>query len=242
MLIKNNKGTILVVAVVCMSIMIIIGFVCLKIYSSQSILDTRDVVKQRLYYNAIGGIEVMKGYLAAKVAEDIRSHENREYADYWGDTGNTGNSDNNGHRGIVSKLVNNSGNNYQPLSATLLRDNTMYPHINVTVKVTCINSAPTGRFYVDSALRNYPSTIGGVSAFGGLTSDVTCRSYCIESEAKINGSFTSALSTGGTIKSVIMQFYFYTQKTETSVTGVHGEAHTFVRHHIHSVGLRRKLN
>jgi len=70
-MIKNNKGTILVVAVTAMIVMIIIGFVCLQMYMNQSILDTYDVTKKRLFYSAEGIVEILRGYINITVPDSL---------------------------------------------------------------------------------------------------------------------------------------------------------------------------
>lgn len=70
-MLKNTKGTVLVVAVVAMMIMLIIGLICLKIYTIQAILDTYDQSKMRALYSAEGAIEMMRGYIDAKIVQNL---------------------------------------------------------------------------------------------------------------------------------------------------------------------------
>ena len=70
-MLTDKKGTVLVVAVTAMMIMIIIGLVCLQIYTNQSLLDTYDQVRQRTFYSAEAGIEMMRGYIDKKVEENL---------------------------------------------------------------------------------------------------------------------------------------------------------------------------
>lgn len=70
-MLRNTKGTVLVVAVVAMMIMLIIGLICLKIYTIQAILDTYDQSKMRVLYSAEGAIDMMRGYIDAKIAQNL---------------------------------------------------------------------------------------------------------------------------------------------------------------------------
>lgn len=70
-MLKNNKGTVLVIAVTAMIIMIVIGMVCLKIYETQSLLDVYEQARIRTFYAAEGAIEMMRGYIDVKTAEHL---------------------------------------------------------------------------------------------------------------------------------------------------------------------------
>lgn len=68
-MLRNKKGTVLVVAIVAIMIMIIIGMICLQMYANQNIIDTYDQARIRTFYTAEGAIEMMRGYINKKLAE-----------------------------------------------------------------------------------------------------------------------------------------------------------------------------
>jgi hypothetical protein len=69
-MLSNKKGTVLVIAVAAMMIMGIIGFICLQVYTNQSILDSYDQIRKRTFYSAEGAVEMMKGYIDKKLNEN----------------------------------------------------------------------------------------------------------------------------------------------------------------------------
>lgn len=234
-MVKNNKGTVLVIAVVAMSIMIIIGFICLRIYSNQSILDTRDVVKQRLYYSAIGSVEAMKGFLSKKVAENIQSRSGKQ--DVHGNLVPQGDITANGeNEGFLAYATRNGA--YEPFKWTNadpglfgsyagkhdVFDASMHPPIITSVKLIRLNSKPDGDFYAKGGTRL-------ASPFNGIAAGQTAPRKAYVIEAKTSTEFKTALNSINKME-VVARFYFVTQKIGD---GTAGSPH---RHAIHCVGWR----
>lgn len=199
-MLKNNKGTILVVAVVATSIMIIIGFVCLKIYSNQSMLDTKDVLNQRLYYSAIGSVEAMKGFISEKVAENIQSRNGKPKLQ--GD--------------FISENVNDGGflfnkthsGPYKPFEGDLFGDSnifdaSMHPAITTHVSVTLLNRAVGGTFYFKK---------GANSSFPSIGTAATSKYKGYVIEAKASASLKTALNSVTNME-VTARYYFYTTRS-----------------------------
>ena len=216
MVVKNNKGTVLVIAVVAMSIMIIIGFICLRIYSNQSILDTRDVVKQRLYYSAIGSVEAMKGYLSKKVAENIQSRKGQQNSDgspiLQGDITNDKIDE-----GFLASVTNGS---YYALTGlfgsyggeTNVFDASMHPPIVIEYvrlkRFKNASSIPTGDFYAGHEVK-LTNPFNGI----GYNSTSHKKGYVIEAKAKTK--FNTALHSTNNMY-VVAKFYFYTEHDATA--------------------------
>jgi len=68
-MIKNKKGSILVITVISMFILTIIGFICLEMFVSQNILIATDVAKIKTFYAADGVVEMLRGYINANYPE-----------------------------------------------------------------------------------------------------------------------------------------------------------------------------
>lgn len=130
--IVNDKGTILPVTIVAMTIMMIIGIICLKIFSSQNILDTYDQAKIRTTYSAEGVVEVMRGYIqyAVNVNKDPmygdNHHSGRGYINWKTSAGNW------------TPL--NNATEYPVLAADFF-DGTMYPGIKVSAYCSRLSAA-----------------------------------------------------------------------------------------------------
>ena len=238
-MVKNNKGTILVIAVVAMSIMIIIGFICLRIYSNQSILDTRDVVKQRLYYSAIGSVEAMKGFLSEKIAENVQSRKGKQNSAgiliEQGDVTSGGSNE-----GFLANVTNNSTRTYEPFkwvsdSNTGLFgtdkagvhnvfDGSMHPSIVTSVKLIRLTTSqlPTGTLYFSPTLSNN---------FNGVENAATAQRKAYVIEAKTTATFKTSLNSIENME-FYARYYFCTIK-EGSGTETDPYKHT-----IHCIGWR----
>ncbi len=68
-MIKNQKGSILVVTVISMFVLTVIGFICLEMFVSQNILVSTDVAKIKTFYAADGVVEMLRGYINEKFIE-----------------------------------------------------------------------------------------------------------------------------------------------------------------------------
>lgn len=128
----NDKGTILPVTIVAMTIMMIIGVICLQMFSAQNILDTYDQAKIRTFYSAEGAIEMMRGYI------DLAVNVNLDPV--YGDNHSSG-------RGYVN--LKTSAGNWTPLNnaaehpvlSTDYFDGTMYPGIKVSAYCSRLTNA-----------------------------------------------------------------------------------------------------
>ena len=253
-MIKNNKGTILVVAVTAMVIMIIIGYVCLQMYMNQGILDTYDVTKKRLFYSAEGSIEMFKAYLIKNTNLEKQTYEN---------IGLPG-----GAKGFIfnNAKVNNSGksdndsfsaaNSWNPLvSGTLVPfDGTMHPRINVQIGLrrltalgvganqnpelnsflNSISAAPASHFYSTPAPNLKERFVGPNrfrQAIGNFTGAGDRKAYEIVAKATTN--HRTALSNNTAISCVI-HYYFYTTPEYKTIGGVD----KIIAHNITFVGWR----
>ncbi len=229
---KNNKGTVLVVAVTAMMIMIIIGAVCLQIYTNQSLLDTYDQIRMRTFYSAEAGVEMMRGYI------------NQKLADTWVSSGSTqlGDKANSG-RGFLYDVTKTQGllqgfmpKEWEPFkdgstvayAKPLLKepfDGTMHPKVTVDVKLRRLtildqnNILNNEKIVFINDITLVPLAAGDI--FHTLTTDAldyhTYRGYEIVSTATAEHKTTMGVNTISTT----LRYYFYTrEKVDTDpVTG-----------------------
>jgi hypothetical protein len=222
-MIKNNKGTILVVAVTAMVVMIIIGFVCLQMYMNQSILDTYDVTKKRLFYSAEGAIEIFRGYInvhRGAIANDVA----------YGYLYNNSKVNNSGDGSNIT-----SANAWTPLPSGALSpfDGTMHPPITVTVglrRLTELSATknPELKYLLDgNAFGTAGNTFRTAITAGGLpTSD---RAY--EIIARATATHNTALigrNSNRNVMSVTLHYYFYTHHQGTDAAANNQHVPTFV--------------
>ena len=227
-MVKNNKGTILVIAVVAMSIMIIIGFIC-----------SRDFVKQRLYYSAIGSVEAMKGFLSEKIAENVQSRKGKQNSAgiliEQGDVTSGGSNE-----GFLANVTNNSSRTYEPFkwvstSNTGLFgtdkagvhnvfDGSMHPSIVTSVKLIRLTTSqlPTGTLYFSPTISNN---------FNGVENAATSQRKAYVIEAKTTATFKTSLNSIENME-FYARYYFCTIK-EGSGTETDPYKHT-----IHCIGWR----
>lgn len=253
-MIKNNKGTILVVAVTAMVIMIIIGYVCLQMYMNQGILDTYDVTKKRLFYSAEGSIEMFKGYLIRHT-----DNEREEYKDIGLPGGAKGFIFNNAKVNNSEKSDNDSfsaANSWNPLASGTLRpfDGTMHPRIDVQIGLRRLTALGTGanqnpdlnsfinsiiatsasHFYSTPApnlKERFVGTNRFRSAIGNFTGAGEKKAYEIIAKATTN--HRTALSNNTAISCVI-HYYFYTTPEHKMIDGID----KIIAHNITFVGWR----
>lgn len=192
-MILDNKGAILPVTIVAMLIMLIIGLVCLQIFSSQNILDTYDQIKQRTFYSAEGSVEMVRGFIDYSVNAHL-----------------VGGSDN--HEGGAGYLFSRTKNtNWYPLetvgdctafATTKVFDGTMYPNINCRAYCARISTKDELK-----DLRNNKKVI-----FPGVTEDnvVSDRDHCAYKIVAIASS-THKTNLGTNLIVSTLTYYFCTE-------------------------------
>ena len=87
--IKNNKGGILVITLVSMMILTIIGYVALKMFASQNVMDAYDQAKMRTDYCAEGIVERARGYIDYVVEKNVVT-DPTFHGGHYGDLGESG--------------------------------------------------------------------------------------------------------------------------------------------------------
>ena len=227
-MIKNNKGTILVVAITAMIIMIIIGYVCLQMYMNQSIIDTYDATKKRLFYSAEGAIEIFRGYININ-----RSHIANDTAA-------------GGYGYLYSHaIVNNSGNGsgitssnaWTPLPSGVLNpfDATMHPSIIVTVglrRLTVLGAAvgqnPELRKLLNAgAFGAKGNTFRSAITTGGVASDDRAYEIIARATATHNTALIGRSSSNNTM-TLTLHYYFYTHHQGSDAAGNNQHVPIFV--------------
>lgn len=215
-MIKNNKGTILVVAVTAMLVMIIIGFVCLQMYMNQSLLDTYDVTKKRLFYSAEGIIEILRGYINKSVPDDDITPSGSRGGFLYNKTNNASKTWNIRTDSAAgdTKLAGLK----QLLDANTF-DGTMHPPVRITelyVKRIINNSdtdiaglISTGCLYNPLGSNNLQHFRDGRHDKGAAVTDGTADFRSYEIVAKAVSSHRTALSSNSEI-SVTLHYYFFT--------------------------------
>jgi hypothetical protein len=147
-MIKNNKGTILLITIVSMMILTIIGYITLRMVSSQGVMDTYAQTKVRVDYAAEGIVERAKGYIAYVVDKNFIPSGTVVTDGILGDKG-----DNPGYGTLFSK-VQAAGGSWDLFNAEIIDDDLseyggrvnpndpfddMFPRVFASVKCEFVN-------------------------------------------------------------------------------------------------------
>ena len=237
----NKKGTVLVVAVTAMMIMLVIGLICLQIYTNQNILDTYDQVRMRTFYTAEGAIEMMKGYIENRTAfylDPIKGDVMGNPADLT--TINT----NRGFLASVTPFVSpNNMKDWEPFkdgsthsfATPLLKENfdgTMYPGVSVRVYLHRLVNTDEDRIvnqkkinFIGYTTPNNPSTPKtniNSSIFRNINSissdDANSEVYRGYEIVAISSATHKTALSNNTITTTL-RYYFYTVRTSVAVPG-----------------------
>lgn len=193
MILKNNKGTILLVSVTAMVIMMIIGFVCLQMYINQNIFDTLDATNKRTYYAAEGAIEIMRGYIDKHIPDNDNALGGKGYIASVAQKNNSGIIDATNKGWCPSEIM------------TFLSDNDVHPHITVEVYLRrlTLQTATHVKNLIDSNL--LPIDFSNACN----DSDIPSNNRAYEIIAKATASYKSVLISKNIITTV--HCYFYTK-------------------------------
>ncbi|MCR4662592.1 MAG: hypothetical protein K5622_01730 [Endomicrobiaceae bacterium] len=222
-MLTNKKGTVLVVAITAMMIMIVIGAICLQIYTNQTILDGYDQVKKRTFYSAEAAVEMMKGYIVKKTEESLTIPGGDILTNY-----------NKGFLATVAPVTGaNTVKDWKPFSDNTANyknlllnpaanfDGTMHPAIKADVYLHRLTKADETRvktnsgvnFFKDNGNPNSPQDINS-SIFANATAADTSEYRGYEIVATASTLYKTSLSVDSTI-STTLRYYFYTQRKNT---------------------------
>lgn len=222
-MLMDKKGTVLVVAVTAMMVMIIIGLVCLQIYTNQSLLDTYDQIKQRTFYSAEAGVEMMRGYIDKKIDETSVTTGNERGDSMYG---------NRGFLAFVTKVHGSIGEttNWEPFkegttspyARAFLKDvfdGTMHPSIQVEVHLHRLNALDFVEVHNNRGItfRDGGTNIDAL-IFASILTEIldfgrTYRGYEIVSTAT---AFHKTTMGTNYIKTTL-RYYFYTKREQVDV-------------------------
>lgn len=152
----SNRGTILPVTIVSMTVMMIIGIICLQMFSAQNILDTYDQVKLRTFYSAESTIEMMRGYI-----DYITNIKMQSNGDSWNNS--RGFLNYKTISGAWAPLCITEADSYPVLESGFF-DGTMYPGVKVSVSCSRLHSTEISNLH-SNGIVNFNVSIPGESFY-----------------------------------------------------------------------------
>lgn len=208
----NKKGAVLVVAITAMVIMIVIGAVCLQIYTNQSLMDSYDQIKMRTFYSAEGALEMMRGYIVRMTENNLTNTGSERGDSMYGGRG---------FLASVTKYNNKTGKPtvWEPFkdaagSTKLLKgsfDGTMYPGIAAEVSVRRLTSADKTTL-INNKIRFKPAPAAENQIYAVMSSETQDINNFRGYEIYATAYTTHKTTMGSNVIRTTLRYYFFTER------------------------------